>query len=377
MKKILFISNIALKVGTFSIASVHAAQECGYKFYYAANWSNSTEEQIKADEGNHNVKIVHFNLERSPFSYRNYKAYKQMVRFVKEEGIDYIHCNTPVGGLLGRFVGRKCKIKKVIYQAHGFHFYRGCPILNKLLYYPIEWLLARFTNAIITINQEDFGAAKKFKLKNNGKVYLVHGVGIDTKEYQNVNVDKLEKRQELNVSEDDIVFLSAGRLDANKNNKTLIRAISGAKNPNVKLGICGDGTERKLLEELAKSLGVEKQVVFLGNRTDMREIYSISDCLLMASYREGLSRTIMEAMSSGLPCIVSNIRGNVDLIEDGVNGYLCQPSNHAAFADAINRIALDMDLKHKISESNLEKIKQYDVSVVEKEIFEIYKQVLG
>ena len=166
MKKILFISNIAKNVGSFSIASIAAAKECGMEFYMAANWEQAGEEQISSDEKKYNVKIYSIPLVRSPYSPKNFKAYKRLVQIIESENIDYIHCNTPVGGLLGRLAGRKCKVKKIIYQAHGFHFYKGAPVKNWLLYYTVERWLARYTDAIITINHEDCERAKKFRLKN-------------------------------------------------------------------------------------------------------------------------------------------------------------------------------------------------------------------
>ncbi len=324
------------------------------------------------------VRFFESYIYRNPLAVKdNYRAFKALTRVIKENNVEVIHCNTPVGGLIGRLAGKRCKVKKVIYQAHGFHFYKGAPLLNWLLYYPVERLLAHFTDAIITINNEDYERAKKLKLRNDGKVFYVPGVGINTQEYRNLSVDRLEKRKEINVSQDDFVFLSVGRLDTNKNNKVLIEAVAKVNNPKVKLVLCGDGKERSFLEDLSKTLGVENQIIFLGNRTDMKEIYSVSDCLLMASFREGLSRTIMEAMSSGLPCVVSNIRGNVDLIEDGINGYLCNPADAQSFADAINNITTNDELREKMSNANLQKIMKYDVSVVEKEITEIYKEVLN
>ena len=137
MGKILFISNIAERVGSFSVASIAAAKECGIEFYYAANWDATTIEQRKVDEDRFGIHLVHLDLVRSPYSLKNITAYKQLVKLIKDEGIDYIHCNTPVGGLLGRLAGKKCKVKKVIYQAHGFHFYKGAPLKNWIIYYPI------------------------------------------------------------------------------------------------------------------------------------------------------------------------------------------------------------------------------------------------
>ena len=179
MAKVLFISNIAKRVGSFSVASIAAAKECGIEYYYAANWNATSIEQRKEDEMTFGIKLVHIDLTRSPYSPKNIKAYKQLVEFIKKEKIDYIHCNTPIGGILGRLAGQKCKVKKVIYQAHGFHFFDGAPKKNWLLYYTVEKWLARKTDAIITINKEDFERSKEFKLRNNGQAYYVHGVGMD------------------------------------------------------------------------------------------------------------------------------------------------------------------------------------------------------
>ena len=184
MAKLLFISNISDSVGSFAVASIAAAKKYGLEFYYASNWSAATDKQMAEDEKKYGIKLVHIDVERSPYSTKNFQAYKKIVDFIREEKIDYIHCNTPVGGLLGRLAGEKCNVKRVIYQAHGFHFYNGAPKKNWLIYYPIERWLAKKTDAIITINKEDFERAKTFKLKNNGQVYYVPGVGMDLSKYK-------------------------------------------------------------------------------------------------------------------------------------------------------------------------------------------------
>ena len=170
MKKILYITNISYGVSSFSVAAVASAKTLGYRFFLAGNFSGASSEKIKNDEEEFGVKIINIDLARSPYSPKNITAYKQLIDFVKKENIDYIHCNTPVGGLLGRLAGKKCKVKKVIYQAHGFHFYKGAPLKNWLIYYPIERWLAHYTDAIITINKEDYERAQGFRLRNNGKV---------------------------------------------------------------------------------------------------------------------------------------------------------------------------------------------------------------
>ena len=377
MKNILYISNIAGKrmAFGFSGAAIMAARELELPFYSVANRQLSTAEDIKADEERYGIKLLHIDLERTPYSPKNIRAYKQLCEIIKNYDIDCIHCNTPVGGLLGRLAGKKCGVKKVIYQAHGFHFYKGAPKLNWLVYYPIECFLAHWTDALITINKEDYQAAQKFHLRNHGKIYYVPGVGIDTEDVCR-NLGRNTKRQELGLNPDDFAFVSAGRLEPNKNNETLIRALAQVHNPKVKMVFCGDGPDMEKLKHLAEELRISDQTIFLGNRSDMKEIYLAVDALAMASFREGLSRTIMEAMTNGLPCVVSKIRGNVDLIEDGVEGYLCSPSDVNGYAAAFSNLAENAELRQQMGNENLRKIKDFDIKKVTEELKKIYTAVL-
>ncbi|MBQ9784235.1 MAG: glycosyltransferase family 4 protein [Clostridia bacterium] len=377
MKKILFVSNISKRINTFSAAAITAAHSTDLSFHYAANWSQAPEGQIAADEQAYNIHINNVAINRSPFSRSNIKAYRQIVELIKREKIDYIHCNTPVGGLLGRLAGKKCKVEKVIYQVHGFHFYKGAPRKHWLLYYPIEKWLARKTDAIVTINTEDYAAAQKLKLKKGGKVYFVHGVGIDSAAFASEHISNGAVRRELGIAESDLMLISAGELNQNKNNKVILTAMAKTAAKNIHYVLCGVGPLREELEALAKNLGIANRVHFLGYRTDIPVLYSEADAFVMPSYREGLSRSMMEAMASGLPCLASRIRGNVDLIEDGKGGYLCPATDDAAFADALTKLASNSELRAEMRAYNLEKIKEYDISVVEKEIEAIYQEVLN
>ena len=373
MSKILFISNISNRITTFVTASISVAHDLKMDFYQVANWHGAEKGQIEKDEEKYGIKIKNLPISRNPFDKSNLSAYKQLVEFIKQEKIDYIHCNTPTGGILGRLAGKKCKVKKVIYQAHGFHFYKGAPKKNWLVYYPVEKWLAKYTDALITINKEDFElASKKFRLRNNGKVYYVAGVGIDSKQYLSDGKLRDEKRAELNIPLDAFVIISVGELNENKNNKVIISALEKLKNKNIHYILCGVGDKKDELSEMAQSAGISENIHFLGYRTDIKALYNASDCFVMPSYREGLSRSAMEAMASGLPCILSDIRGNRDLIENGSGGFLCKPDDASGFSEAISKLFSNSLLCEKIKEYNLKKIKDFDTSVVEKEIREIY-----
>ena len=199
-------------------------------------------------------------------------------------------------------------------------------------------------------------------------------MGITLSEYENITVDRTKKRIELGLKDTDVVCISAGDLVARKNYGVAIEAIAKVKNPNLHYLICGVGSEKERLEAMAIELGIERQIHFLGFRHDIKELLKISDIFLFTSLQEGLPRSLMEAMAVGLPCIVSKIRGNVDLIEDGKGGFLCAPNDSISFARAIKKC--DTETRKRMSEWNVRAIKHYDISVVEREIREIYKETL-
>ncbi|WP_287968283.1 glycosyltransferase family 4 protein [Catenibacterium sp.] len=372
MKKLLFVSNISNNVGSFVVASIAAAKKCGFEFYYAANWDGATKEQIAEDEKKYGIKIVHIDLDRSPYSTKNIKAYKQLVDLINKEKIDYIHCNTPVGGVLGRLAGEKCKVKKIVYEAHGFHFYEGAPKKNWMIYYPVEKLLAKKTDAIITINNEDFERAKTFKLKNNGQVYYVPGVGMDLSQYNVPDTVREIKRNELNLKDTDFALISMGDLIDRKNYKIAIEVVAKLNNPHVHYFICGKGPEEVNLKKLAENLGVDKQVHFLGFRNDIKELLKASDTFLFTSKQEGLARSLMEAMASKIPCVVSKIRGNTELIVNNENGFLC--SGLDDYVNAIIKIMQSPDLAYKFKEKSSKHLNNFSIEKVIDCLFDVYSK---
>lgn len=372
MKKLLFVSNISNNVGSFVVASIAAAKKCGFEFYYAANWDGATKEQIAEDEKKYGIKIVHIDLDRSPYSTKNIKAYKQLVDLINKEKIDYIHCNTPVGGVLGRLAGEKCKVKKIVYEAHGFHFYEGAPKKNWMIYYPVEKWLAKKTDAIITINNEDFERAKTFKLKNNGQVYYVPGVGMDLSQYNVPDTVREIKRNELNLKDTDFALISMGDLIDRKNYKIAIEVVAKLNNSHVHYFICGKGPEEVNLKKLAENLGVDKQVHFLGFRNDIKELLKASDTFLFTSKQEGLARSLMEAMASKIPCVVSKIRGNTELIVNNENGFLC--SGLDDYVNAIIKIMESPDLAYKFKEKSSKHLNNFSIEKVIDCLFDVYSK---
>lgn len=372
MKKILFISNISNKITNFAIPSITAAQSLGFEFHMAANYSN-----FKDNSSHYNVTLHHIDLDRNPISYKNIKAYKQMMALIKKEKYDVIHCNTPVGGLLGRLCGKRANVPHVIYTAHGFHFYKGAPFINQFMFKRIEEYLARFTDALITINSEDYHAAKHFHLRSNGNVYYIPGVGVNTEDFFVNNMDKKKLKKSLGLEEDAFICVAMGDLIPRKNYKTSIEAISKTENRKINFLICGEGPLLSELKDFAKEKGVEKQIHFLGFRSDITQILNISDIFLFTTLQEGLPRSMMEAMAAGLPCVASKIRGNTDLIEQGEGGYLVNVKDSEGFAKAIEKIVNDSELQKEMRKKNLMNAKKYDVMNIKFEMKKIYEKEFG
>ena len=354
--------------GSFSRTAIEAAEEMGWELNMGINRNHP--EEVKSL--GFDIKFYNSNTFRNIFALRdNIKAYNNLCDYLKRNPqIEVIHCNTPIGGVVGRLAGYKFK-KRVIYTAHGFHFFKGAPWIYNFLFKKIEKFLARFTDVLITINNEDFEAAKQFKLKDNGKVFLVPGIGI-----RSVPVELKKSKEEvlkgIGLPQDSKICISMGDLIKRKNYRPAIKAIEIIGNPKVHYLICGRGPELKNLQKYVDDLGLSKQVHFLGFRKDIMDLLSISDCFLLSSLQEGLPRSTMEAMLCGLPCVVSDIRGNRDLIEDRQGGFLVNPNNPDGFANAIQRILSNNTLAHSMGDWNKERIKKFSFDKVKNQLKYIY-----
>ena len=369
--KILYVTTIS---GTMPFFSEHIKmlQSQGHIVELACNMDKPLPESVTVLGCNaHN-----FPFSRSPLSRYNLKAYTDIKKLINEENYDVVHTHTPNASVLVRLAARKLRKNglKVMYTAHGFHFYKGAPLKNWLLYYPVEWLCAHWTDVLISINQEDFILAQKeMKAK---KVCYVPGVGFNLARVTDVQLSCSEKRKELGVQEDAVLMLSVGELNLNKNHITILRALGQLQNSSLNYCIAGDGAQIDALAAEAKALGIARQVHFLGFRTDVAELYHAADFYVHPSYREGLSVALMEAMSAGLPCVVSDIRGNTDLIAEGKGGYLLSPKDVAGFARAISDLAENAPLRQQMGSYNAKAVEMFDTIHVKNAMEKIYQEVL-
>ena len=364
MKKILIVSTVSRQFYLFEQGNIEILKSLGYEVHAAANFNDANERLESL-----NIVKHHFDIERSPFTLKNIKAYMQLKKIVDSEKFDAIHCHSPMGGVIGRLVSKTARVKNVLYTAHGFHFYKGSPLLNWIAYYPIEKYMSKYTNHLITINQEDFKISEKFKAQNN---HYVPGIGVDTSKFDYSNDERITKRNELGIDKNSIVLLSIGEMIKRKNHETALRALSKIENRDFIYLVCGQGEMEGYLKHLSISLEIEKQVRFLGYRNDIKEICIASDVFIFPSYQEGLPVSVMEAMSAGLPIIASEIRGNTDLIINGEGGYLLEPEDVVGFAKYIDKLIKNKELRKRMSENNKVQVKRYDKNIVKEEMRKIY-----
>lgn len=365
--KILYVTTISLTMNSFFKPHIEMLVREGHQVDIACNYKDLSLDGLYTELG---CSFHQVDFSRSPLSPHNLKAYKQLKRVVAEGDYDVVHCHTPNASVITRLVCRKPRRKqglKVFYTAHGFHFYKGAPKLNWMVYYPIEKFCSRFTDKLITINKEDYKRAKtKFKAK---ETLYVPGVGVDLSRFENVKVDKTAKRQEINVPDDAFLMFSVGELNENKNHQIIIKAIARLDDPSIHYAIAGVGDKKDCLTQLSKELGVSDRVHLLGYRKDIAELNRSADLFCFPSFREGLAVSVIEAMACGLPIACSGIRGNTDLIDEN-GGMIFNP---ASVDEAQNAIASVMngDMQ-SMGKYNSQKSKSYGLENVKDQLKEVY-----
>lgn len=370
MKKALLVTTVSGFVPQFEMNNVRILQEMGYEVHYASNYHMPSYGNDNSRLDGTGIIRHQVDFERSPFTLKNIAVYKQLKKVMKEEQFDLVHCHTPMGGALARIAAHNTKTGPVLYTAHGFHFFKGAPLVNWLCYYPVEKLLSHYTDVLICINQEDYNRAKKkFYAK---QVIKIPGVGIDIKRIESIAVDRNKKREELGIGKDQKVLLFVGEMTKNKNHRLIIEAVAKLHDSSVTAVFCGHGQEEQHLHELAKTLHVEEQIRFLGYRKDVLEIYKIADLFVFPSLREGLPVALIEAMASGLAVVCSDIRGNRDLIEEGKGGILIKGDSLEEYCKNIKMLKSNDEERIKMGDFNKNKVAQFGIDEVERVMYRIY-----
>lgn len=372
--KILYVTTISNTMNAFLIPHIKMLVEEGHEVDVAFNIVSKVSPEIFEN----GCKVYNVPFQRSPLSADNFKAYAALKKIIKDEKYDIVHTHTPVASVITRLVCKNLKSVKVFYTAHGFHFFKGAPLLNWIIYYPIEKWLSKYTDVLITINKADYDIAinKKFRSK---KVIFVNGVGINLERFQpQKQSKKLLLREQYNYRSNHFILLYAGELSYRKHQDLLIRVAAKLKDkiPNLKILFAGIGDLKEQYTKQIDELGVHRQVEMLGYRKDIDNLMNIADVAVSASRQEGLPVNVMEAMATGLPLVVTNCRGNVDLVKDKENGYIVMIDDVDYFAESIEKLYKSKDLRAEFGKNSLELINKYSINNVIKEIESIYSHYI-
>lgn len=364
-KKVLFTANTLRHIYLCHRPYLKYFKKNGYEVHTATN------DDVKLDNVDKAYKL---SIKRTPYSLSNIRAIFQLRKILTSENYSIIHTHTPMGAVVTRMAARKSKTK-VIYTAHGFHFFKGCPLINYILYFPIEKWLSRYTDMLITINKEDYNfALKHFKTK----IKYVPGVGFDLEKFKTILSFKqqVELRNKLGFSKNDYVITYVAEISNRKRHKYLLKVISKMKITNEKFLFVGDDSEAKKIRRYIRKHHLENIVKIVGFNDNVSHYLDISDLVISVSKQEGLPLNIMEAMYKGKPIVVTDCRGNRDLILNNVNGLLVGKNDSDALINAILHLKNDSSLASKLGKKSQKDSIKYSISNIMPKMEKIYREVM-
>jgi len=372
MKKILYVATSDIHINIFHLPFLHWLKQQGYEVHLAVE-----------NRGNLIIPYIdiQFNLQfpRSPFNKVYLKTFKELKKIIDINKYDLIHCHTPMPSVIARLAAIHARKNgtKVLYTAHGLHFFKGAPLKNWLTYYPVEYILSAFTDCIITMNQEDYRIVNGKMLHH--KSYIIPGVGVDPNKFQPYELSKkITVRQEFGYFENNIIIIYVAEFIKRKNHQLIIKAVSEIKHniDNLKVLFVGGGPLLEEMKIMAKNENIDHIIDFLGFRNDVSRITAISDIGISASRHEGLPIGILQEMFSGLPIVASVDRGHNELIIHGVNGFLYMQNNHEELLKYIMALIQDSQLRAQMGQESLKMALKFRVENSIAKMAEIYNSYL-
>ena len=363
--KILYVTTVSSTLDFFP-EHIRMLQKAGHTVEFAAHRNKPMADAVSAL----NCTYHEVGFSRSPLSADNIRACRELKKIVEAGKVDLVHCHTPNAAAITRLVCRKMRRQglKVFYTCHGFHFYKGAPFKNWLLFYPAEWLCSFWTDKLITINSEDYRMAQRHL--HSGETLYVPGVGVAAERFRTAGVTRVQERKKLELPEDAFVLMTVGELNQNKNQSVVVQAMAMLQENDIHYVIVGGGDYEQKIRACADNLGLSDRVHLLGVRKDVPELLKAADVYLLPSFREGLNVSIMEAMASGLPVACSRIRGNEDLVDE-TGGAFFAPGSAQEVSNAI--ASLRREDRGAMGHYNCRKVEKFSQDTVLKLMKDAYQ----
>jgi glycosyltransferase involved in cell wall biosynthesis len=373
--KLLIVTTVPITIRSFLLPFIKHFKSLGWQVDGMAQGLTTDSEVVTACD-----RVWDIQWSRNVLDPRNlFSGVSRVKEVVAQENYDLVHVHTPIAAFVTRYALKDFPNTKVIYTAHGFHFYRGGSRLKNLIFLGLEKLAGAWTDYLITINQEDATAAKQYHFLPSERIYYTRGIGVDTNHYTSRQVTEsevLQIRQELNLSDSDSLLLAIAEFTPRKRHRDLLNALAKLSQPQIHLALAGEGPLKAEMEQLAVQLGIASQVHFLGFRTDIPTLIQTADAVLLVSQQEGLPRSVMEAMCLATPVIGSNIRGTRDLLEDGC-GILVDLGDIEAIAQAMTQVVNDLQTSAAMAQKAQAKMEHYDIKQIIEQYTEIYRLALA
>lgn len=357
----------------FNKANIEALQELGYQVELLANFDNGEgpeeHNQKYNNECTANGIVTHsIPFERHSLS-GSLKCMSQVKNLLKEGKYDIVHAHTETGGLILRLATGVKGNSRFFYTPHGMSFWEGSSLKSQLVYRPLERWICSAMDMNLGMNQEEVDVLRKW---NSKTAAYVHGIGLNLDRFQQEGRPITDVRSEFDVSDCDKMIVSVGELDDNKNHATVIKSLSLLEKRNFKYVICGVGPNREKLLKLAEDADMKEKVILAGYRSDIPNILHAADLFVFPSFHEGLPVSALEAMACGLPVICSKIRGNVDIVKNGVNGFLFEPEDDTTLVLQIKRLINNQELALRFGEKNKLIVRDFSQKAVVEELKNIY-----
>lgn len=300
-------------------------------------------------------RVEEIDIERSFSLPAHMRAAGQMKSLFQREAFDLVHVHTPVASLIGRWAAWRTGVPRIVYTAHGFYFHERMAWPKRLPFIALEWLAGRVTDVLFTQAEEDAATARRYGLCGSGRIEAI-GNGVDPARFGPADpAGRLAVRRELETPEGAVVIAVTGRLVAEKGYVELFDAM---REVDAVLWVIGERLESDHADRIDEAIarvradpGLANRIRFLGYRSDVPRLLAAADLFTLPSHREGMPRSVIEAMMSGLPVVATDIRGSREEVVDGATGRLVPVQNPRALADALNELVADADKRAAMGEA--------------------------
>ncbi len=330
-------------------------------------------------------KIDNINIDRKISPVSNLRTVWQLYKYMKAGKFHIVHVHTPVAGILGRIAAKLARVPIIIYTAHGFYFHDNMSTVKKNIFIGVEKLGGWLSDYIFTQSSEDYKTAIEKKIIDKSKILTI-GNGVDVERFDpscfrdGTSVESI--RSQLGIQKDDVVVTILGRVVREKGYMEWVRAareITGTYN-NVKFLAIGSTLEtdrdgiKADLDSFISENHLKEKVIFAGSRSDIPELLASTDIFTLPSYREGMPRSLIEAMCMCKPAVATDIRGCREEVEEGDTGFLVPVADHNALAEKIKYLIDNPDERIRMGinarKKALEEFDEKKVLIRQQEIFQ-------